>query len=471
MEKEVKEENIDLILDEVDKPIDKALFIISNVYYCIRNFYHDKYIVTNPEEFPNYLNSFKNKFHKKTITDAFTFNLLDKFADDNSIDNISDKYIDNASKGERTKDEIYYDLLYKRLINIINEEMYFNKEEYIDSTISLRNCFIFLEYLYLFLKEYPNKISHYIIKIYISLLLVIPQKTSKRLINSDEFFYLNLIELKGLFPEIKYCPSLFIFSLDKCFSLKHYRINIDSLKIQKLITLENQLSNLLKSLSKFNSNESSMLYDNLHQILKNLSKDFSSIFANNDELIKKYIFNKNNCEKKTLNNILKEINYKDNIMPNFNYLYLLALNNFKEIQKEDDNKKNKITNGENEINTDIINKNKGNISKKDDYKIEEKKLINSKDKYEKIINKSINLTECEIENDILKQKTENLIRREDLILTINSIEGNLLGLKLEEIKKYEDKYEEYIDRNFTYNRVLNLIDTNIYNNFKKKGRV
>ena len=201
-----------------------------------------------------------------------------------------------------------------------------------------------------------------------------------------------------------------------------------------------------------------MLYNNLYQILKNLSKDSSSIFANNDELIKKYIFNKNNCEKKRLNNILKEINYKDNIMPNFNYLYLLALNNFRELQKEDE-----ITNDENEINTDIINKNKGNVINKDNNKIEEKKLIISKDKYEKIINKSINLTECEKVNDILKQKTENLIKREDLILTINSIEGNLLGLKPEEIKKYEDKYEEYIDRNFTYNRVLNLIDTNIYN--------
>jgi hypothetical protein len=38
-----------------------------------------------------------------------------------------------------------------------------------------------------------------------------------------------------------------------------------------------------------------------------------------------------------------------------------------------------------------------------------------------------------------------------------------LGLKLEEVNEYKDKYEEYIYRTFTYNRVLNLKNDNIYN--------
>ena len=67
MECNKKKENVDLMLDEVDKSIDKALFIISNVYYCIRYFYHDKYIDSNLEKFQKYLNSFKNKFNKKAI--------------------------------------------------------------------------------------------------------------------------------------------------------------------------------------------------------------------------------------------------------------------------------------------------------------------------------------------------------------------------------------------------------------------
>ena len=223
-----KKENVDLMLDEVDKPIDKALFIISNVYYCIRYFYHDKYIDSNLVKFRNYLNSFKNKFNKKAISTKFSFNLIDKSSFfDKSLDDISDKNMDNSSK-----EEIYYDLLYKRLINIINEEMYFNQEEYIEPIISLRNCFIFMEYLYLFLKKYPNKINHYIIKIDISLLLDIIQRISRKLINSNDFYYLNLIELKGLFPEIEYSPSSFIISIDKIFRIK-YLDNLIELKSKK----------------------------------------------------------------------------------------------------------------------------------------------------------------------------------------------------------------------------------------------
>ena len=71
------------------------------------------------KEFQKYLNSFKNKFQKKTISTKFTFNLLNKSSFfDESIDNDSDKNMDNSSQGGKTKEEIYYDLLYKRLINI-----------------------------------------------------------------------------------------------------------------------------------------------------------------------------------------------------------------------------------------------------------------------------------------------------------------------------------------------------------------
>ena len=78
MKKDNKKENVDLILDEVDKPIDKALFIVSNVYYCIRYFYRDTIINPDRKEFQKYLSSFQNKFQKKTISTKFTFNFLNK---------------------------------------------------------------------------------------------------------------------------------------------------------------------------------------------------------------------------------------------------------------------------------------------------------------------------------------------------------------------------------------------------------
>ena len=57
-------ENIDIMLDEVDKPIDKAKFIISNVYYYMKAFYSDKYL-SSLNNFEDYVLSFKNKFKKK----------------------------------------------------------------------------------------------------------------------------------------------------------------------------------------------------------------------------------------------------------------------------------------------------------------------------------------------------------------------------------------------------------------------
>ena len=456
-----KKENVDLMLDEVDKPIDKALFIISNVYYCIRYFYHDKYIDSNLVKFPNYLNSFKNKFNKKAISTKFSFNLLDKSSFfDKSLDDISDKNMDNSSK-----EEIYYDLLYKRLINIINEEMYFNQEEYIEPIISLRNCFIFMEYLYLFLKKYPNKINHYIIKIDISLLLDIIQRISRKLINSNEFYYLNLIELKGLFPEIEYSPSSFIISIDKIFRIK-YLDNLIELKSKKLIILESQLSNLLDTLGKFYSNENSILYEKINKILENLCNE--PLGSNKDILIEKYILSTNKNKKMTLKEILDEIKFQNNIIPEFNYLYLIALNNFNELQKENDNKVNHIIRDENGLNNNKIINDKNNIFSKDENKIDiisgnEKLISTTKDINEKAIKKNKNIPDNEKENDTLKQKKDYLIDTEELILKINSIKENLLDLKSEEENNYENKYEEYIYRNFTYNRVLNLEKDNIYN--------
>ena len=456
-----KKENVDFMLDEVDKPIDKALFIISNVYYCIRYIYHDKYIDYNLVKFPNYLNSFKNKFNKKAISTKFSFNLKDKSSSfDKSLDDISDKNMDNSSK-----EEIYYDLLYKRLINIINEEMHFNQEEYIESVIALRNCFIFMEYLYLFLKKYPNKINHYIIKIDISLLLDIIQRISRKLINSNEFYYLNLIELKGLFPEIEYSPSSFIISIDKIFRIK-YLEDLIELKNKKLIILESQLSNFLDTLGKFYSNENSILYEKINKILENLSNE--PLGSNKDILIEKYILSTNKNKKMTLKEILDEIKFQNNIIPEFNYLYLIALNNFNELQKENDNKVNHIIRDENGLNNNKIINDKNNIFSKDESKIDiisgnEKLISTTKDINEKAIKKNKNIPDNEKENDTLKQKKDYLIDTEELILKINSIKENLLDLKSEEENNYENKYEEYIYRNFTYNRVLNLEKDNIYN--------
>ena len=71
--------NVDLMIYEVDKPIDKAKFIITNVYYYLKNFYYDKYINSNTNDLKEYLNNFKNKFEKQNISNSFSFNLLNKY--------------------------------------------------------------------------------------------------------------------------------------------------------------------------------------------------------------------------------------------------------------------------------------------------------------------------------------------------------------------------------------------------------
>ena len=436
-------ENVDLIMDEVEKPIDKALFIISNVYYCIRNFYSDKHIESISQQFPEYLELFKKKCCKKTITNNFTFNLLDKFSSDNPLDSILEINTNDNSK-EVKANEIYYDLLYKKLINIINEENDYNQEEYIESTISLRNCFIFLEYLYLFLKDNPDKISSYIIKIDISLLLDILQRISRRLINSNEFFYLNLIELKGAFAEIKYSPSSFIMKIDQIFRFK-YLESLNPIKRKKLFSLEKQLSYLLKTLNKLNNNESSILYDYLSEKLKNLSNDLKSLSLNFDEMIDKYISNTKKCEKKNLNQILYEIQKNNDVQLNFDYLYLIALNKYKDLLENNENKNFQIENDNKNINAVVINETKSNVEK-DFGGIKENDDIVEQQVY-----------------DIINDEKKALIEKEELILEIKPITPNILGLIYEEIHKYEDKYSEFIETNFIEDRVLKLDNDNIYN--------
>ena len=161
----------------------------------------------------------------------------------------------------------------------------------------------------------------------------------------------------------------------------------------------------------------------------------------------------------TLNEILDEIKFKNNIIPEFNYLYLIALNNFNELQKENVNKVNQFISDENKLNNKIINKDESKI----DIISGNEKLISTKDINEKEIKINNNTSKDEKENDTLRLKKDNLIDIEELILKIKPIKGNLLKLKFEEVNNYNNKYEEYIDRLFTYNRVLNLENDNIYN--------
>ena len=90
-------------------------------------------------------------------------------------------------------------------------------------------------------------------------------------------------------------------------------------------------------------------------------------------------------------------------------------------------------------------------------------VISSKDKNKKDIKINNNTSKDEKENDTLRLRKDNLIDIEELKLKIKPIRGNLLNLKFEEVNNYNNKYEEYIDRLFTCNRVLNLENDNIYN--------
>ena len=449
-------ENVELMMYEVDKPIDQAKFIISNIYYYIRNFYIDKYISNDKNKYSDYLDEFKNVFKKKIINNNFSFDLLNRY--------IPNKYTDAISTENKTNEIIFYDLMYKKLINIILEQ---NKPkqgtDIIESFISLRTCFIFLEYLYLLLKQYPEKIHHYIIKIDISLLLNIPQKLSKRMINSYEFFYLNLIELKGLFPKIEYTPSEFINYLDAAF-IHEYKNYISALKSKKVFSLKYQLSELIQTLVKIGGKKTILLLERLYEIRKNIKTDLKNENKKPDDIIKKYISDRLNnlkeCDNKTFEQIINEIDSEKGKIPSFNYLYLIALNNFKQIKETNNNDiKNVLSNEDNGKNKDKINKeekannlkNKEEIKIKNDNNLIENEKVNDAFKNEKV-------------NDEFKNKKEKIIENEELRLKINDVieDKYISELKTEEIKKDEDIYIENIKKNFTYDKVFNLNKNNIY---------
>ena len=443
-------ENIDLIMDEPIQLIDKAKFIISHVYYFIRNFYDSNFISLDSSSFKDYLTSFQNKFKPQTISNKFSFELMNKSYNVESQENDSFDINNNSiSKINSTNETIFYDILYKKLINIINETNFSKDEKHlIKSFVSLRNCFIFLEYLYLFLQSNPDKIFHYIIKIDISLLLDIPQKTSKRLINSNEFFYLNLIELKNLSQEIDYIPSSFINTIESKF-YSRYLDKVTALNIQKIDSFRQNLNKLRNSLVKMKPNSNiSQLIDYISTIINDLKSDLDNRTDNNySAFIEKYIYNVEKNENKKLIEILEEINENESINKNFNYLYLIALNNYGDLTN---------TNPDDRI-IDNSNQNKTDENKKTENK--KKISIDEDDKAKDKENMEINHNK----NDEKRKIKDNIIKIEQLKDNIkNIIDKDLSELKMEEIKEENNKFKDYLNRNFLYKSVLNLNKKNIY---------
>lgn len=443
-------ENIDLIMDEPIQLIDKAKFIISHVYYFIRNFYDSNFISLDSSSFKDYLTSFRNKFKPQMLSNKFSFELMNKSYNIESQENDSFDINNNSiSKINSTNEEIYYDILYKKLINIINETNFSKDEKHlIKSFVSLRNCFIFLEYLYLFLQSNPNKIFHYIIKIDISLLLDIPQKTSKKLINSNEYFYLNLIELKNLSNEIDYIPSSFINTIESKF-YSRYLDKVTALNIQKIDRLRQDLIKLHNSLVKMKPNSNiRQLIDYISKIINNLKSDLDNRSDNNySAFIEKYIYNVEKNENKKLIEILEEINENESINKNFNYLYLIALNNYGDLTNT--NPDDRIIDNSNQKKTDENKKteNKKKISIDEDDK--------AKDKENMEINHN--------KNDEKRKIKDNIIKIEQLKDNLkNIIDKDLSELKMEEIKEENNKFKDYLNRNFLYKSVLNLNKKNIY---------
>lgn len=240
----IEHENIELTWDEPKTSIEIAKFIITHTYYFLRIIYENKFL-NYTQSFTEYINIFKEHFKKSDLSNKFSFDILNK-----SYEKGSEITKEIKENNDSNKDKFYYELKYKQFVNIINEQNPYNiNDKIISSYISILNCFIYLEYIYLFLTKYPDKIFHYIIKIDISFLLFIPNQSSKRLINSNEYFYLNLIELKERFEEIQFTPSQFIQQIKKYF-YDEYIANINKKKIKKLNTLKVELSKLYKKLIK-----------------------------------------------------------------------------------------------------------------------------------------------------------------------------------------------------------------------------
>ena len=126
--------------------------------------------------------------------------------------------------------------------------------------------------------------------------------------------------------------------------------------------MENQLNYLLKKFSKLNTNESSILYNDLKKILDNLRNDLFTFNVKTDELISIYILNTKKYEKKNLNQILNEIQNNINMVQNYDYLYLIALNKFNELLEKNENDNFQIYDNNKKTNSDIINKSRNNVN-------------------------------------------------------------------------------------------------------------
>ena len=165
-----------------------------------------------------------------------------------------------------------------------------------------------------------------------------------------------------------------------------------------------------------------------------MRNDLFTFNLKTDELISIYILNTKKYEKKNLNQILNEIQNNINMVQNYDYLYLIALNKFNELLEKNENDNFQFYDNNKKTNSDIINKSRNNVNN--------------------TINNNINI--------ITKEK-KALIEREELILNIKSITPNILDLKYEENPKYEDKYDEFIDMNFIQSRIFNIKNDNINN--------
>ena len=454
------EESIKLDWEEPKNSFEITKFIVSHTYYFLRKFYEvkklDKFAYSNI--FTDYLINFKRTFPKFKIDDKFSFDLLNKsYEDKSSIKNDSTINNDSSNKNDssinndksKTKEDMFYQLKYKQFINAMNEQtIKINDRNIIESLISLRICFIYLEYLYSFLQKYPEKISHYIIKINISFLLFIPEESAKRLINSDEYFYLNLIELKEAFGEINFFPSQFIKNIDEIFKAKFLN-SINRLKKKKLLILKEELNKLIISLSKIKDTKISFLNDHIIRISASLSQDLDNNL-NVDNLISKYILDIKENKKKSLEIILSEINENGDI-PIFNYLYLIGLNNYNLLDKKYD-----------EINSNKINKNESNII------IKNEEIIND-------INNQLNNKESDISKDDIKNKNEifyenfkknfeRIMKIEELRIKIKKLkEKELPILNFEKIDEEEkDELQNYINKTFLYDKIFNINKDNIY---------
>ena len=463
----IKNENIELTWEEPKTAINIAKFIVAHTYYFLRKIYENKFLYS--QYFIYYINKFKNHFKKTDLANKFSFDILNKSYEE-STETINDIKENIDSK----EDKFFYELKYKQFVNIINDINPYNiNSKIISSLISIINCFNYLEYLYLFLTQYPDKISHYIIKIDISFLLFIPAQTLKRLINSNEYFYLNLIELKERFVEINFVPSQFIKELIIYF-YDEYSTIMKRMKKKKLNTLIMEITNLYKTLIKYNHPKIPYLVDYIDSIYQNLNNDIKEE-KDIDKLIKKYIKDVENIERKNLKELLNDIDEKKGNIPKFNYLHLISLNFFDELNLEDKIENNINNEYKNEIiNDDFQPYQKNNIKLFNDnsreglnkYQAQDelKKKIIDIDKFKNIIKEedtNINKNVKELE-EIKKNK---IIQIEELILEKKEIEDKLISsLTIEKLPEMNNKYQELEYSKFLYHKIFEINKNNILEN-------